>query len=275
MTVPLAIFGCAAGLLALVWVFQRRLMYIPIPRKLPPVETVLPGASEVTFTTDDGLVLGGWYLPAGLASPGPAALVLDGNAGHRGLRAPIATGLRGLGLSVLLFDYRGYAGNPGRPSESGLVVDSRAARRWLEARREVDPKRVLLFGESLGAAVAVALAAEREPAALVLRSPFTSMTEVAGIHYPFLPVRWMLSDRWPSLERAPRLSCPLLVIAGDRDTIVPLEQSRRLFEAAGGSPKRWLELPGAEHNDLELEAGSAVFDAVQRLLVEARVLEGT
>jgi fermentation-respiration switch protein FrsA (DUF1100 family) len=214
---------------------------------------MLAGAEELTFETADGLRLGGWFVPAqgeAIAS----VLVFNGNAGNRSYRAPLAASLAQRGSAVLLFDYRGFGGNPGRPTERGLAADARAARAALEARPDVDPERVFFFGESLGAAVALALAVERPPAGLVLRSPFTSLADVGKEHYPFLPVRSLLQDRYPSLQRVPSLRCPLLVLAGRRDFIVPAAQSRALYEAAPEGHKRLVMLEGG-HNDMELLAG--------------------
>ncbi len=254
------------AVLVLAWAFQRRLIYYPVAG-VPPVASVLPGADEVSLRTDDGLVLAGWFVPARGAARG-TVLVLNGNAGNRAHRAPLARALADRGYAVLLFDYRGFGGNPGSPSEAGLVLDARAARRHLAARPGVDPARVALFGESLGAAVAVASAAEDPPAALVLRSPFTSMEAMGRLHYPFLPVRRLLRDRYPSAERIASVRCPLLVVAGDRDGIVPPEESRALYEAAPSPRKRWLLLRGAAHNDPALLYGTRMMDAVTAFLEE-------
>ena len=182
LLVAVAVLVAVVGLL---WSQQRRLIYYPAPRAVPPAATVLPGAEEVSFPTEDGLRLAGWFVPA-TGPPGrrpgqprsPAVLVCNGNAGNRSLRAPLAAALARAGLAVLLFDYRGYAANPGRPTEAGLAADARAAVAYLAARPEVDPARLVYFGESIGAAVALRLAVERPPAALVLRSPFASLAEV-------------------------------------------------------------------------------------------------
>jgi uncharacterized protein len=201
-------------------------------------------------------------LGAGRGGAGPAVLVCNGNGGDRSMRAPLAAALSRMGLAVLLFDYRGYGGNPGHPTEEGLAADARAALGYLAGRPEVDPARVIYFGESLGAAVALRLATERPPAALVLRSPFASLAEVGRRHYPVLPVSLLLRDRYDSAALAGRLDAPLLVVAGGRDQIVPASHSRRLFDAAP-QPKRLVVLDGADHNDDELLAGP-------RLLAELR-----
>jgi uncharacterized protein len=270
----LVVAAVLAAPIGLLWAFQRRLLYLPAPRTVPPAASVLPGAEEVTFTTSDGLRLGGWFVPAGAVdnrerpsrgvghAPGPAVLVCNGNGGNRSLRAPLAAALSRMGLAVLLFDYRGYGGNPGHPTEAGLAADARAALDYLVARPEVDPARVVYFGESLGAAVALRLASERPPVALVLRSPFASLAEVGQLHYPLVPVSLLLRDRYDSAALAGRLAAPLLVVAGGRDRIVPASHSRRLF-AAAPQPKRLVVLDGADHNDHDLLAGP-------RLLAEVR-----
>src|SRR5206468_3966514 len=158
---------------------------------------------------------------------------------------------------------------PRRPSEDGLAADARAAREWLAAQPEVDPHRIVYFGESLGAAVTIGLALQRPPAALVLRSPFTSLADVAAVHYPWLPARRLLLDRYPSIDRIASVSAPLLVIAGDRDDIVPESLSRRLFDAAV-QPKRYVVIRGAGHNDPDLLNGPQMLDEVDRWLSEPR-----
>lgn len=236
----------------------RRFLYFP-ETVMPPVSAVLPGAEDVGFTTDDGLNLHAWFLPVSGAHA--TAVVFHGNGGNRADRVDIAAGLAGRGIQVLLAEYRGYGENPGEPSEEGLLADARAAWSYLCERPDVDPDRIVSFGESLGSGVAVALAAHVPPAALVLRSPFTSFAEIARLHYPMLPVAGLLPDTFDSLARIGRISVPLLVIAGSADRVVPVASSRRLFEAAA-EPKRYVELPGADHNDWELAAGEEMLDRV-------------
>jgi uncharacterized protein len=272
MLVALVTVGLlAAVLLGLIWSQQRRLIYFPWPGRLPAASSVLTGSQEIVLPTEDGIHLGGWFLPAQGSSPAPAVLVCNGNGGNRALRAPLAAALSRAGLSVLLFDYRGYGGNLGRPSEDGLAADARAAQAWLAARPEVDPGRIALFGESLGAAVALRLAVERPPTALILRSPFTSLTDVGRQHYPWLPVKWLLTDRYGSAARVAQLTVPLLVIAGERDQIVPAALSRRLYDAAS-VPKRFVLVPGADHNDAALLDGAQMADEILRFLAQTAVL---
>jgi hypothetical protein len=269
MTTAAVVLIAVVAVLAAAWLLQRRLIYFPFGEVPSPAAVGLDDAEPVTFATDDGIVLRGWFVRSETSPARFTVLVLNGNAGNRAYRAPLARALRRHGLAVLLFDYRGYGGSAGQPSESGLMADARAARAWLAARPDVDPARVAYFGESLGAAVALALAVEQAPAALVLRSPFTSLADVGRLHYPILPVGRLLRDRFASLDRIGQLRAPLAVIAGDRDTIVPAAQSRRLFEAAPG-PKTWTLVEGADHNDLALLAGPEVIAATLRALESAR-----
>jgi fermentation-respiration switch protein FrsA (DUF1100 family) len=247
-----------------IWGLQRRLLYFPASTLLSPRAAGLAHVEPVTFESGDGLRLGGWFVPA--AGPARATvLVFNGNAGNRGHRGALADALRRHGLQTLLFDYRGYGGNPGSPTERGLSLDGRAARAYLAARPDVDPSRIVYFGESLGTAVAVDVAAEHPPAALVLRSPFASMAEVGRHHYPLLPVNLLLRDRFAAIDRIGAIRVPLLVIAGERDSIVPLEHSKRLYDAAAG-PKTLLVLPEAGHNDIELLSGREMIEAIVRFL---------
>jgi len=261
--VPLAV------LLIALWLGQRRLIYFPTDQSVRSVSQLTPGGHDVSFTTEDGLVLDGWYLTT--EGSRRTVLFFNGNAGSRDFRLPLAEELRARGYAVLLFDYRGYGGNPGSPTEEGLIRDARAAQAWLVARPDVDPEGLVYVGESLGAALALALAAERPPSALVLRSPFTSMVDVGRVHYPWLPIGLLLQDRYASIERIRRVECPLLVIAGEGDSIVPHAQSRRLFEAAPGSVKQFVSIPGADHNDPRLTQGTNMVEEIARFLLE---LEG-
>jgi len=270
MLIGLAIVLLAvAAFLVVLWSMQRTLLYFPDARPVPPAASVLAGSEEAVLRTADGLELHGWFVPA--RSPtSTAVLVLNGNGGNRSDRAPLASALSAAGLAVLLFDYRGYANNPGTPSEVGLLLDARAARDYLATRADVDPRRIVYYGESLGAAVAIALATERPPLALILRSPFTSLADIGRYHYPYLPVHpVLLRDRYPAIDLIGAVGRPVLVLAGARDRVVPPEHSRRLFEAAA-EPKRFVLIPDADHNDPAMVYGRAVVDEVMRFIRDAQ-----
>jgi uncharacterized protein len=170
----------------------------------------------------------------------------------------------GAGLAVLLFDYRGYGGNPGRPSEQGLARDVRAAHRFLIDEAEVAPARLLYYGESLGSAVVTELATEHPPAGLVLRSPFVDLASLGRVHYPFLPVRTLLRDRYPLADHLASVKVPTTVVYGSRDSIVPPEQSRAVAAVAAGET-RVVEIAGADHNDHALLEGEKLIEAVVEL----------
>jgi uncharacterized protein len=251
------------GLVGLAWGLQRHLVYLPDAGPVPPAASVLPGARDVGLDTEDGHRLAAWFLP-GEAPDAPAVLVANGNGGHRGLRAPLAAALHDAGLAVLLFDYRGYGGNPGIPSEAGLALDVRAARAFLLEEAGVPADRLLYLGESLGAAVVTELATEHPPAGLVLRSPFVDLASVGAEHYPFLPVRALLRDRYPVAEHVATIQVPTTVVHGGADSIVPPGQSRAVADAAAVL-HRVVEVPGADHNDRVLLDGREVVDAVVEL----------
>ena len=176
-------------------------------------------------------------------------LFCHGNGGNLTHRVDTLIMLqRRVGVSVLIFDYRGYGRSEGKPSEAGVLADARAARAWLAAREKRPAADVVLMGESLGGAVAVDLAARDGARALVLESTFSSLPDVAAYHYAWLPVRWAMRTRFDSVAKIGDYHGPLLQAHGDADTIVPIRFGRRLFEAAA-EPKQFLLLPGHDHND--------------------------
>ena len=261
MRAVLVVVVVVLALLTLAWAFQRHLIYLPATGEVPPASSVLPGGRDVRFQTGDGLVLGGWLAPARGTDRGVTVLVANGNAGDRSARAPLARALTSEGVSVLLFDYRGYGGNPGNPDEEGLGQDVRAARQFLVEEAGVSPDRLLYFGESLGAAVVTELAVEHPPAGLVLRSPFVDLAAVGRVHYPFLPVRALLRDRYPLAEHLADVKVPVTVVYGADDSIVPPGQSRAVADSAPHL-RAVVEVAGADHNDLVLLAGADLVAAV-------------
>jgi len=243
--------------------FQRQLIYLPDSRAVPPAGAVIPGAEDVTLETSDGLALGAWFVPAdGPTGLHMAVLVAPGNGGNRSDRVGLATGLSNRGFAVLLLDYRGYGGNPGSPSEDGLAADVDAAAEALE-ERGYPARRTLYFGESLGGGVVAALQARRPPAGVVLRSPFTELADVGVHHYPWLPVRLLLRDRFPVEAHLRRSEVPVTVVYGDRDSVVPTRLSAQVADEAASLVER-VVIPGADHND-PVMVGEPVVDAVVRL----------
>ena len=190
--------------------------------------------------------------PAG-PDRGFAVLVAPGNAGHRGDRRPLGESLARAGLTVLLLEYRGYGGNPGRPTEAGLALDARAGLAHLIGAG-FTADRIVYFGESLGAAVVGELAAEHPPGGLVLRSPFVDLPSVGAHHYPVLPVRLLLRDRYPLARHVSQFAGPTTVLYGTADTVVPPAQSRTVAERAAGEV-RVVTVDGADHNDPVLSHG--------------------
>jgi len=249
---------------AIAWSQQRRLIYFPFGSVPAPDTLGLLNATAISFQTDDGLTLMGWFVAA-RGRPTHTVIVFNGNAGNRAFRAPLARALSAADVSVLLFEYRGFGGNPGSPSETGLKSDARAARNYVLSRGGEDPARLVYFGESLGTAVATELAVDYPPAALILRSPFTSMTDVGKHHYRYLPVGWLLRDRYASIDRIARVRAPVLVIGGDADRIVPFALTRRVYEAAR-DPKTLLVIRGADHNDDSLSTGHELIEGVLTFL---------
>lgn len=237
-------------IVAVVFTFQRKLVYFPSPGPVPAAEEVLPGGHDVRLVTADGLLLDGWHfeLPDATAT----VIVFPGNAGNRSGRVSLARELTARGLSVLLFDYRGYGDNPGKPTEEGLTFDARAALDLIDGP-------VVYFGESLGAAVAAELATFRAPKGMVLRSPFTSLAAVGSHHYPWLPVKALLQDKFPVTERVSGVDVPTVVLLGTKDSVVPPAQSREVATAARA---KLVEIDGADHNDEVLVSGPQVIDAV-------------
>jgi uncharacterized protein len=229
------------------------LLYFPARRIVQTPAAAGLAFADVTFETEDAERLHAWWVPARGPSVGHV-LLAHGNAGNIGDRLPHLALLSAAGFDVLAFDYRGYGRSTGRPSEHGLYRDARAARLALLGQPGVDPARVIYLGESLGGGVALALALEHQPAGLILQSAFTSVRDMARLHYPFvLPA--LVPDAYPSLKLIPRLRAPLLVLHGDRDDIVPFGHGEALFEAAP-DPKRMHAFAGAGHNDLLASAGA-------------------
>jgi pimeloyl-ACP methyl ester carboxylesterase len=235
------------------------LLYFP-SRQLAAAPAV-PFA-DVEIASEDGEQLHGWWVPA---TGGPRLghlLLLHGNAGNIGDRVPHVELLVAAGFDVLAFDYRGYGRSSGRASERGTYLDARAALAALRRQEGVDPARVVYLGESLGGAIALELALSSPPAGLILQSAFTSIRDMARVHYPLIP-RAAVPDAYPSLRLITGLRAPLLCLHGERDEIVPLLYGEALFDAAP-EPKTMHVFPGVAHNDVLALAGREWVDVIAR-----------
>jgi fermentation-respiration switch protein FrsA (DUF1100 family) len=248
--------------------FERRLIYFPARAHDASPRALGLASEELVLVAEDGVRLHGWFLP----TPGSRRTLLlchgnGGNVSHRLDRALLAQAR--LRTDVLLFDYRVYGRSEGAPDEEGTYRDARAAWQWLVARGQ-PPERIVIFGESLGSAVALQLALDTNGTAhaLVLESPFASIPEMARAVYPFLPVWPLVRTRYDNVGKVGRLRVPLLVVHGDRDEVVPFAQGRRVFDAAP-EPKRFYAIPGASHNDTYLVGGDAYWRVLAEFL-EAR-----
>jgi hypothetical protein len=258
------IAGSAALLIGGIWVLHDRLVYFPGRDPGPPPSHW----NELVVTTDDGLRLIAWKRAAAQPTRAATVIVFPGNAGNREGRVPLGDGLAASGFNVVLAEYRGYGGNPGRPSEDGLERDAAAV---IRAVREqgIGDGSVVFFGESLGAAVAVAAAVGNPPDGLILGSPFTSLADVAAHHYGWIPVRLVVGDAYPSLSRIEHGDLdetPSLVIVGSQDRTVPAAQSRAVAAALGAAV---YEVAGADHNDPSIRSAPAMIAAVSAFLDEA------
>lgn len=218
---------------------------------------------DVYFTTEDGLQLHGWFLADEQALA--TLLWCHGNAGNLSDRLDNLVRLARLPIHVFIFDYRGYGRSQGSPDEAGLTLDAIAAYDAVASRPEVDPRRIIVFGRSLGGPVAAEVALRRQVAAVILESTFTSARHMAWQAFKPFPVHWLIKTRFDTLDKVRRLRRPLLVIHGSEDEVVPFRMGRRVFEAAP-EPKEFYTIEGAGHNDTYLVGGDAYFERLHRFI---------
>ncbi|MFQ5414329.1 MAG: alpha/beta hydrolase [Phycisphaerae bacterium] len=254
--------GTYVGVCVILGFLQSRLMYFPSRGYPQTPRDVGLAFDDVTLETSDGVAIAAWYVPA--ASPNGSIIFCHGNAGNMADRLGDCAVLSGLGYNVLMFDYRGYGRSEGKPDEHGTYHDAAAAWAYLAGRRREPAARIIIFGRSLGGAVAIELATRHPPAALVVESTFTSMEDIARLHYPFLPVRLLLTYRYDSIAKVGRIPCPKLFIHATDDELIPLANGRRLFDAAA-APKAFVETPGG-HNTGGYASAAAYTDRLAAFL---------
>lgn len=229
------------------WFGQRHLMYVPDPQRVLPSETGMSGVEEQVLATSDGEKLVAWRARA--SGGRPTILYLHGNAGNLAGRADRFQRYQRQGFGMMMLSWRGYSGSSGRPTEAHNVADALFAYDTLVASgvREQD---VVVYGESLGSGVAVQLAGARRVGAVVLDAPYTSITDVAVLSYPYLPVRPLLLDRYESDRHIAKVTAPVLILHGERDSVIPVRMGRALYALAPGEKKLVL-FPDGGHVDLD------------------------
>jgi fermentation-respiration switch protein FrsA (DUF1100 family) len=251
-------------------IFQRSLMYRPtVASSLALADVGLPSevGRDVQIQTTDGCTLKGWLIrgarTAGRTNNAPLVIYFPGNAGNRFERLNDLREVAATGFDVLIFDYRGFGDSTGRPAESALTGDARLCWEYACSELKYDPSRIVVFGESLGGAVALSLCSgdskpAAHPVAVILNSTFTSMPDVVAGHLPWFPFRYLLLDRWRSIDRIPTVSQPVILFHGTADAIVPVSQGRSLASRSGNA--RLIEIPGASHNDIPMSQLRLEFD---------------
>lgn len=231
------------------WLAQDSLLFFP--QQVASTAPVQANAAPLEIAVGGGIRLRGWIM-RGTARPAPTVLYFGGNAEEVSWTLSDARWPRE--WTIVGVNYRGYGASDGKPGEAALKADALAIYDAVSRRDDVDPRRIVVFGRSLGTAIAVHVAAERpQIAAAVLVSPYDSMVAIGKLHYPWLPVGLLLRHRFDATDDAVRSHMPLLAIVGDHDAIIPPQRSRALYDAWSG-PKQWLAVSGAGHNDLGNDA---------------------
>jgi uncharacterized protein len=253
--IALALYIAAA---AIMYFAQRSLMYFPETIHTTPAAAGLPEAQEVPLTAADGVPIIVWHVPP--QGGKPVIIYFHGNGGALKYRVERFRKLIADGIGLVALEYRGYGGLPGNPTEQGLIADAEAAYAFAAARYPA--QRIVVWGESLGTGVAVALAADKPVGRVILEAPFTSAVAVGAMHYWYLPVRLLMKDQFRSDERIGKITAPLLILHGVHDRTVPYAMGEHLFELAN-KPKHIVRFIDGGHEDLD---ANGALDAVGRFL---------
>lgn len=258
----LALAAVYAGWGVILYIMQPKFLYCPVRSvSYTPVELGLD-FEEVVLRTEDGLKLSGWYIPADNAKF--TVLFCHGNGGNMMHRLDSINIFHDLGLNCFIFDYRGYGGSEGKPSEEGTYLDAGAAYKWLIEEKNTPPENIIVFGRSLGGSIAAKLASEAKAGALVVESTFTSYADIGKKFYPYMPVRSFARFAYRTIDFIRNVNCPVMLIYSRNDEVVPFEFGQELCEAAN-EPKEFVEIFGS-HNDGFLVSGDIYKDAWTRWL---------
>lgn len=250
------------ALAVLIYFFQARLVFYPSPTLGQTPANIKLDYEEVFLQGRDAVEIHGWWLPA--ENPRATLLFLHGNAGNISHRLDSLKIFHDLGLATLIIDYRGYGKSRGKPSEQGTYLDAMAAWRYLTEDRDIRPRQIIIFGRSLGGAVAAWLAANTQAAGLILESTFTSIADVGRRHYPYLPVKYLARIDYPSIDRIAKINSPLLVIHSPEDEVIPYRLGKALHDRAA-EPRYFLEISGG-HNGGFLESGRRYIEGLDAFI---------
>ena len=247
---------------------EKRLIYYPAAEVDVTPKALGLAFEEVEIDVEPGVKVQGWFIKAAQEPSAATVLFSHGNAGNIADRLDRVLRWRELGADFLLYDYRGYGRSTGSPDEEGTYRDGRAAYEYLTRSRHVDPRRLILMGESLGCAISIQLAIERRAAGLVIEAPFASIAHMANAIYPFLPLGSFIRTRYENVKKIPNLKMPLLVVQGTRDEVIPVAQGKMVFDAAP-QPKQYLAIEGAHHNDVYVVGDEGYRRALSEFIARA------
>jgi fermentation-respiration switch protein FrsA (DUF1100 family) len=263
-SVIVVLAGAYIGLAVILMIFQSHFIYFP-EREIAATPNEIGLSHEpVSFESADGVKLAGWFIPAEQSRG--AVLFCHGNAGNISHRLESIQAFHRLGLSIFIFDYRGYGESEGRITEKGTYLDAEAAWTYLVEQRQVDPTEIVIFGRSLGGTIAAWLAQDHTPKALIIESTFTSVRDIAAQLYPYLPVRLMSRFSYSAIDYIRGVNCPVLIVHSRDDEMIPVSHGRRLFEAAN-EPKQFLEIRGS-HNEGFIVSAQQYHDELDSFISE-------
>lgn len=262
ITLVLVVAGFWLTLSVILYIFQERLIYFPSPGLSVIPDTVGLNYESIELTTSDGLKISGWYVPAEEAQG--VVLFLHGNAGNISHRLVTLEMLNRLGLSALIIDYRGYGNSEGSPTEQGTYIDAETAWNYLTVKRGHKPDKIIIFGRSLGGAIAAWLAGRVSPAGVILESSFTSIENLAKKYYPLIPVSLLTRIHYPTIDFMPAIKSPVLIIHSREDEMVPFSHAKELYEAAG--EQREIQEISGGHNEGFLLTGDEYIQTLDRFV---------
>lgn len=227
---------------------------------------------DVDLETEDGLQINGWFIPQNL--PSATILFCHGNAGNDSDRLDTIQFFHSLNWNIFIFDYRGYGKSQGKPSEIGTYIDTIAAYQYLESRKDIDKSKIIYYGESLGGSMAIELARKIRPAGVIINSTFTSVPDMSKEFYPWLPIQWLIKNKYDNISKIKDIHCPILIMHSQEDDIVPYTHGKRLFDAANQS-KEFLDLKGVHWESVTVNDDSLRVPLVNFIQLCTRENKGT